>query len=209
MSQHVAVLMGGWSAEREVSLRSGAACAKALENEGFAVTCIDVTRDIAETLDRLKPDVAFNALHGRFGEDGTIQGILEILRGDVGAKALRCRQGLAIAGEDVTDLALGNGHQIGRMQPVLERQEKLEAAAQDIRLVTGLAAQGDQAGHDRAFKTPEFFDDGDAVVGNVTNDAGNAVEQQQGGEADDRQTRYHAQATIWSTRDRVMFMMFP
>ena len=80
MSQHVAVLMGGWSAEREVSLRSGAACAKALEIEGFRVTSIDVTRDIAEILGRLKPDVAFNALHGRFGEDGTIQGILEILR---------------------------------------------------------------------------------------------------------------------------------
>ncbi len=70
MSQHVAVLMGGWSAEREVSLRSGAACAKALENEGFRVTPIDVGRDIAEVLGRLKPDVVFNALHGRFGEDG-------------------------------------------------------------------------------------------------------------------------------------------
>lgn len=80
MSQHVAILMGGWSAEREVSLCSGKACAKALENEGFRVTCIDVARDVAEILGRLKPDVAFNALHGRFGEDGTIQGILEILR---------------------------------------------------------------------------------------------------------------------------------
>ena len=80
MTKHVAVLMGGWSAEREVSLWSGTACAKALESEGFRVTPIDVDRTIAETLGRLKPDVAFNALHGRVGEDGTIQGILEVLR---------------------------------------------------------------------------------------------------------------------------------
>ena len=80
MTRHVAVLMGGWSAEREVSLRSGAACAKALEGEGFRVSLIDVDRTIAETLTRLKPDVAFNALHGRVGEDGTMQGILEVLR---------------------------------------------------------------------------------------------------------------------------------
>lgn len=80
MSKHVAVLMGGWSAEREVSLRSGAACAAALAGEGFRVTQIDVGRDIAAVLAELKPDVAFNALHGRVGEDGTLQGILEVLR---------------------------------------------------------------------------------------------------------------------------------
>ncbi len=80
MTKHVAVLMGGWSAEREVSLRSGAACAKALEGEGFTVTRIDVDRSIGEVLTQLKPDVAFNALHGRVGEDGTVQGILEVLR---------------------------------------------------------------------------------------------------------------------------------
>jgi len=78
-AKHVAVLMGGWSAEREVSLNSGKACAKALEEEGFKVTPIDVQRDIAGVLDKLRPDVAFNALHGRFGEDGCIQGILEVL----------------------------------------------------------------------------------------------------------------------------------
>ena len=77
--KHVAVLMGGWSAEREVSLRSGAGCAAALESAGYRVTRVDVGRDIAEVLAKLRPDVAFNALHGRFGEDGTIQGMLEIL----------------------------------------------------------------------------------------------------------------------------------
>ena len=80
MSKHVAVLMGGWSSEREVSLRSGEACARALEGEGFRVTRVDVARDIASVLGALKPDVAFNALHGPYGEDGTIQGVLEILR---------------------------------------------------------------------------------------------------------------------------------
>ncbi len=80
MGKHVAVLMGGWSPEREVSLRSGAACAKALEGEGYQVTRVDVGRDIAEVLARLKPDAALNVLHGCPGEDGTVQGILEILR---------------------------------------------------------------------------------------------------------------------------------
>jgi len=78
--KHVAVLMGGWSAEREVSLRSGKACADALERHGgYKVSRVDVTRDIALTLRALKPDVALNVLHGRPGEDGTLQGLLEIL----------------------------------------------------------------------------------------------------------------------------------
>jgi D-alanine-D-alanine ligase len=71
--------MGGWSSERPVSLSSGNACADALEAGGFRVTRVDVGRDVAEVLAGLRPDVAFNALHGPFGEDGCIQGILEIL----------------------------------------------------------------------------------------------------------------------------------
>ncbi len=77
--QHVAVLMGGWSAEREVSLVTGAAVVTALGQAGFRATGVDVDRDVAQELKKLKPDVVFNALHGRFGEDGTIQGLLEIL----------------------------------------------------------------------------------------------------------------------------------
>ncbi len=79
MVTHVAVLMGGWSSERPVSLNSGKACADALEGEGYRVSRIDVGRDVADQLARLKPDVAFNALHGPFGEDGCVQGILEVL----------------------------------------------------------------------------------------------------------------------------------
>ena len=79
-ARHVAVLMGGWSAERQVSLRSGKTCADALERKGHRVTRIDVARDIAAVLTELGPDVALNLLHGRPGEDGTIQGLLEILQ---------------------------------------------------------------------------------------------------------------------------------
>ncbi len=79
MTKHVAVLMGGWSAEREVSLRSGKACGDALARLGYRVTPIDVGRDVAAALDAIKPDVALNVLHGRPGEDGTLQGLLEIL----------------------------------------------------------------------------------------------------------------------------------
>ena len=77
--KHVAVLMGGWSAEREISLRSGKACADALERSGYQVSWIDVDRDVAATLRACKPDVALNVLHGRPGEDGTLQGLLEVL----------------------------------------------------------------------------------------------------------------------------------
>ncbi len=77
---HVAVLLGGLSAERSVSLRSGAAVADALEGEGYRVTRIDVDRDIASRLAAERPDVCFNALHGKFGEDGCIQGILETMQ---------------------------------------------------------------------------------------------------------------------------------
>lgn len=81
MTKHVAVLMGGWSAEREVSLATGAPCVQALKEAGYDVTPIDVQRDMGALITRLypKPDVVFNALHGRFGEDGCVQGLLNIL----------------------------------------------------------------------------------------------------------------------------------
>ena len=79
MTKHVAVLMGGWSNERPVSLSSGKACAQALRNAGYRVTEIDVGRDVASVLQHVKPEVAFNALHGTFGESGMMQGLLELL----------------------------------------------------------------------------------------------------------------------------------
>ena len=77
---HVAVLLGGWSAEREVSLASGAACAAALRRAGFRVTEVDVDRRIASALADVHPDVAFNALHGKWGEDGCMSAILETMQ---------------------------------------------------------------------------------------------------------------------------------
>ncbi|HVO02896.1 MAG TPA: D-alanine--D-alanine ligase [Candidatus Cybelea sp.] len=81
--KRVSVLMGGYSAEREVSLASGANCAAALREAGYPVETLDVKGDIRDVIDGLlaqKPDVAFNALHGRFGEDGNFQGLLNLLK---------------------------------------------------------------------------------------------------------------------------------
>lgn len=76
---HVAVLMGGWSAERPVSLMSGEGVAKALESRGHRVTRIDMDRDVAARLAEAKADVVFNALHGVPGEDGTVQGMMDLM----------------------------------------------------------------------------------------------------------------------------------
>ncbi len=76
---HVAVLMGGWSAEREVSLSSGAGIADALQGLGHQVTRIDMDRNLALVLDSVRPDVVFNALHGTPGEDGTVQGLMDLM----------------------------------------------------------------------------------------------------------------------------------
>ncbi|HYE47556.1 MAG TPA: D-alanine--D-alanine ligase [Caulobacter sp.] len=121
---HVAVLMGGLSSEREVSLVSGAACADALERLGATVTRIDAGRDIAQVLSQLKPDVCFNALHGEWGEDGCVQGILETLKlpythSGVLASALamdkaKAKAVLAAAGVTVPGGGLFNRHEAAR-----------------------------------------------------------------------------------------------
>jgi D-alanine-D-alanine ligase len=124
MTKHVAVLLGGVSNEREVSLSSGRGCAQALRNAGFEVTEVDVGYDIAERLRQLKPDAAFNALHGRYGEDGTIQGVLEFLRipythSGVLASALAMDKHQAkimfkAAGIPVTDHVVASRAEVGR-----------------------------------------------------------------------------------------------
>jgi len=77
---HVVVLMGGWSSEREVSLTSGRGVAAALRERGWSnVTELDMDRDVARRLAELKPDVVFNALHGTPGEDGTVQGMMDLM----------------------------------------------------------------------------------------------------------------------------------
>jgi D-alanine-D-alanine ligase len=76
---HIAVLMGGWSSERPVSLMSGGGVADALEAKGHRVTRIDMGRDVAQKLAEAAPDVVFNALHGTPGEDGTVQGLMDLM----------------------------------------------------------------------------------------------------------------------------------
>ena len=77
---HVAVLMGGWSNERPVSLMSGNGVADALESQGYKVSRVDMDRNVAQVLAGLRPDVVFNALHGVPGEDGTVQGMLDLMQ---------------------------------------------------------------------------------------------------------------------------------
>jgi D-alanine-D-alanine ligase len=124
MTKHVAVLMGGLSNERPVSLSSGKGCAEALRRSGYRVTEVDVGYDIAERLREVAPDVAFNALHGRYGEDGTIQGVLEFLRipythSGVMASALAMNKHqakimLKAAGVPVTDHVIASRADVGR-----------------------------------------------------------------------------------------------
>src|SRR5207237_527488 len=77
---HVVVLMGGWSSEREVSLTSGKGVAAALRERGWSnVSELDMARDVAARLAELKPDIVFNALHGTPGEDGTVQGLMDLM----------------------------------------------------------------------------------------------------------------------------------
>jgi D-alanine-D-alanine ligase len=126
--KHVAVLYGGFSSERPVSLASGNPCADALEAEGYRVTRVDVGRDVAAVLAELKPDVAFNALHGPYGEDGTIQGILEYLQipythSGVLASALAMDKAQAkkiakAAGIPVAESKVLDRHAIGNRHPM-------------------------------------------------------------------------------------------
>lgn len=126
--KHVAVLMGGFSSERPVSLSSGEACAAALEQEGYRVSRVDVGRDVSQVLAELRPDVAFNALHGPFGEDGTIQGILEYLQipythSGVLASALAMNKELSkkvakAAGVPVAESRVMNRFDIGSEHPM-------------------------------------------------------------------------------------------
>ena len=122
--RHVAVLMGGLSPEREVSLTSGRECADALDRLGAKVSRVDAGRDLAAVLTNLRPDVCFNALHGAWGEDGCVQGVLETLgvpysHSGVLASALamdkaKAKAVLAAAGVRVPGGGLFNRFEAGR-----------------------------------------------------------------------------------------------
>jgi D-alanine-D-alanine ligase len=141
---HVAVLMGGWSAEREVSLRSGAAVAEALEGEGYRVSRVDVDRTIAARLVELAPDACFNALHGHFGEDGCMQGVLECLalpytHSGVLASALAMHKARA------KDVVRAAGVPVAPDR-VLTRREALRAHAMEPPYVVKPLAEGSSVG---------------------------------------------------------------
>ncbi|AQX20029.1 D-alanine--D-alanine ligase [Bartonella sp. WD16.2] len=126
--RRIAVLMGGFSSERSVSLSSGTACADALEKQGYNVIRVDVDEHIAAVLVQLQPDIVFNALHGPFGEDGCIQGILEYLKipythSGVMASALAMDKGrakiiAASASVHVAPSCVMNRFVIGREHPM-------------------------------------------------------------------------------------------
>ena len=127
-STRVAVLLGGRSAEREVSLVSGAECAAALRTAGYSVIEIDAGPDLVQRLAEASPDVVFNALHGRWGEDGCVQGLLEwlgipythsgVLASSVAMDKVKAKEVFAAAGLPVAE---------GRLVP------KAEAAATPCR----------------------------------------------------------------------------
>lgn len=127
-AKHVAVLMGGWDSERPVSLNSGGQCADALERAGYRVTRVDVDRSIGKRLEELRPDVAFNALHGPWGEGGAVQGILETLRipythSGILASALAMNKEKARAlfkahGLPVADGRVMSRHEVAREHPM-------------------------------------------------------------------------------------------
>ena len=123
--RRVAVLMGGASSEREVSLRSGQAVGAALEQAGYAVTLVDCSHDAAAliaALDAARPDVVFNALHGRFGEDGCVQGLLELMglpytHSGVGASAAAMDKAFARRLFQAAGLPVAEGRVVRRGDP--------------------------------------------------------------------------------------------
>jgi D-alanine-D-alanine ligase len=118
--------MGGWSAEREVSLNSGKPCAAALERTGrYKVSRVDVDRDVAVTLRALKPDCALNLLHGRPGEDGTLQGMLEILgipysHSGVMASAVAMQKDISKTILKAAGIPVPGGQVVGRIEAAKE-----------------------------------------------------------------------------------------
>lgn len=141
---HVAVLMGGWSAEREVSLSSGKECADALEAEGFRITRVDVDRSIAAVLTELQPDVCFNALHGKWGEDGCVQGLLEILGIPYTHSGVRA-SAIAMNKKATKDIVARHGVPVAKAT-LVPRDEAAERHAMEPPYVAKPIAEGSSVG---------------------------------------------------------------
>lgn len=141
---HVAVLMGGWSAEREVSLSSGKGCSAALREAGFTVTDVDAGHDLAQVLADLKPDVAFNALHGPWGEDGCVQGLLEVLELPYTHSGVLA-SALAIDKQRAKHLLANTGMPVAEGR-IVTREEAASAHAMDVPYVIKPLDQGSSIG---------------------------------------------------------------
>ncbi|CDO58676.1 D-alanine--D-alanine ligase [Candidatus Phaeomarinobacter ectocarpi] len=141
---HVAVLMGGWSAEREVSLSSGKGCSAALREAGFTVTDVDAGHDLAQVLADLNPDVAFNALHGPWGEDGCVQGLLEVLELPYTHSGVLA-SALAIDKQRAKHLLANTGMPVAEGR-VVTREEAASAHAMDVPYVIKPLDQGSSIG---------------------------------------------------------------
>lgn len=142
--KHVAVLMGGWSAEREVSLSSGKGCASALREAGYRVTEVDAGHDLAQVLAELKPDVAFNALHGPWGEDGCVQGLLEVLELPYTHSGVLA-SALAIDKQRAKHLLANTGMPVAEGR-VITREEAASGHAMDVPYVVKPLDQGSSIG---------------------------------------------------------------
>ena len=141
---HVAVLMGGWSAEREVSLSSGRGCSAALREAGYRVTDVDAGHDVAQVLAELKPDVVFNALHGPWGEDGCVQGVLEVLELPYTHSGVLA-SALAIDKQRAKHLLANQGMPVAEGR-VISRTEAAGAHAMDVPYVIKPLDQGSSIG---------------------------------------------------------------
>ena len=122
MTTHVAVLMGGWSAERDVSLTSGKGVVEALEGRGWSnVTPLDMDRNVARVLEELRPDVVFNALHGTPGEDGSVQGLMDLM-------GLRyTHSGMATSVIAIDDMAARSESAVDDSEPMIMMKKMLSS----------------------------------------------------------------------------------
>ncbi len=169
---HVAVLMGGLSAEREVSLNTAKSVIQALEAKGYTVSPIDVDRGLSTQLQTINPDIVFNALHGTYGEDGCVQGVLEMLHipythSGVMASAIAMHKpmtkkiassiGIPVAGSRLVsrkDIADHNG----RLMDVLKRPYVVKPVDEGSSVGVLIVQEGDEVKvTDEAFPTSEML----------------------------------------------------
>ncbi len=167
-AKHVALLMGGISTEKEVSISSGMAALEALKSLGYRVTAIDMGRDIASMLAEIKPDVVFNALHGSYGEDGSLPGLLEIMGISYTHSGVASS---AIAMDKIISKALFRYHNIKTIPDmIIHKNDNIKTDPMERPYVIKPICEGSSVGVHLIFKEDDFnfcdykFDYGDRVM---------------------------------------------